>query len=266
MRKPVLHFAHANGLPSACYNKMLSALAADFEIATVPVMGTDPAYPVDDNWVALTEQVAASIRAQADTPVIGVGHSMGGLCTFMAAHKYPELFRAVVLMDPPVISGWPAFLFGLMKKLGLADRITPAGRSAARRELWNSRDEARAGLGKKKLFQTFDPECFEDYLLFGFANAGHGVRLTIPVATEVAIFRSTPHNAWRFRRRLGVPGVLLTGAQSEFAGTGFAERLARRHRLLHEVVAGGHMFPLEKPLLTAATLTRTLQRIGAAGA
>lgn len=261
MSKPQLHFAHANGVPSACYNKLLTALSGDFEIEAVPALGLDPNYPVSDNWHALTEQVADSIRASCQGPVIGVGHSLGGLCTFMAAHRYPELFRAVVMMDPPVINGVGAWSFALMKKLGLSDRITPAGKSRDRRELWKSRDEVRASLGKKKFFQAFDPDCFEDYLLFGFTNVDGGVRLTIPVATEVAIFRTTPHDAWRYRRPLQVPGVLLTGRDSEFAGTGFGARLARRHRLHHEQVEGGHMFPLEKPLVTAETIRRCLREL-----
>lgn len=263
MSKPLLHFAHANGVPSACYNKMLQALAHRAEVCTLPVLGTDPRYPVTDNWPHLVEQVADSVRDLGRGPVIGVGHSMGGLCTFMAAHRHPELFSAVVIMDPPVINGWGALSFGLMKKLGLADRITPAGKSAGRREIWNSRDEVRASLGRKKFFQAFDPDCFEDYLLFGFTNTERGVRLTIPVATEVAIFRATPHDAWRYRSALKVPGVLLTGAQSEFEGTGFAERMARHHHLRHEKVEGGHMFPLEKPLLTAEAVLRSLDAIGA---
>jgi pimeloyl-ACP methyl ester carboxylesterase len=263
MTRPLLHFAHANGLPSACYSKLLHALEPDFRIEAIPVLGTDPRYPVDDNWVSLTEQVADSIREHCREPVIGVGHSMGGLCTFMAAHKYPELFRAVLIMDPPVVNGWGALSFGLLKKLGLADKVTPAGRSAGRREFWASRDEVRAGLGKKSFFRDFDPDCFEDYLLFGFTNNdSSGVRLTVPVATEVAVFRTTPHNAWRFRLPLKVPGVLLTGTRSDFAGTGFGERLARHHHLLHEQVEGGHMFPLEKPLLTADAIRRTLHQIG----
>lgn len=262
MTKPLLHFAHANGVPSAVYNKMLHALDDDFAVRTLPVMGTDPRYPVTDNWPRLVEQVADSIREQCAGPVIGVGHSMGGLCTFRAAHQYPELFRAVVIMDPPVINGWGALSFGLMKKLGMADRITPAGKSAGRREIWGSRDEARATLGRKKFFQAFDPDCFEDYLLFGLTNADSGVRLTVPVATEVAIFRCTPDNAWRYRSPIKVPGVLLTGAQSEFEGSGFAERMARQQRMLHKKVEGGHMFPLEKPLLTAEAIRASLRQIG----
>lgn len=265
MTKPVIHFAHANGVPSATYHKLLEALSADFSIVMLPLLGTDPRYPVDDNWHALTEQVADSIREKSPgVPVIGMGHSMGGLCTFMAAHRHPELFRAVLIMDPPVINGVGALSFGLLKKLGMADRITPAGKSQGRRETWPSRDEARASLGKKRFFQAWDPDCFEDYLRYGLTDTPDGVRLTIPAATEVAVFRTTPHDAWRYRSPLKVPGALLTGAQSEFAGTGFGERLARHHHLLHEKVQGGHMFPLEKPLLTADTIRTVLARVLAA--
>ncbi|MDI1303224.1 MAG: alpha/beta hydrolase [bacterium] len=258
MNKPVIHFAHANGVPSACYRKMLGGLGNDFEIRPLPVLGTNPRYPVDDNWHSLVEEIADSVREKSSAPVIGMGHSMGGLCSFMAAHRYPELFRAVVIMDPPVINGPGALSFGLMKKLGMADRITPAGKSAGRREVWPSREEARASLGKKKFFQAWDADCFEDYLRFGLTDCAEGVRLTIPAATEVAVFRTTPHDSWRYHSALKVPGVLISGAQSDFAGTGFAERMARLHHLRHIHLQGGHMFPLEKPLLTATTILEAL--------
>jgi pimeloyl-ACP methyl ester carboxylesterase len=148
-----------------------------------------------------------------------------------------------------------------MKKLGMIDRITPAGKSLGRRESWPSRDEARASLGKKRFFQAWAPECFEDYLRYGLTDTPDGVRLTIPVATEVAIFRTTPHDAWRYRSPLAVSGALLTGTRSEFAGTGFAERLARHHHLSIKRIDGGHMFPLEKPVQTAAVAKEALAAI-----
>lgn len=262
MNKPQLHFAHANGVPSACYRKLLDGLSAQFDVRMLAVMGTDPRYPVTDNWHMLTEQVADSIRGKCSGPVIGLGHSMGGLCTFMAAHRYPDLFRAVVIMDPPVINGLGALSFGVLKKLGMADHITPAGKSQGRRELWPSRDVARELLGRKKLFRAFDPDCFEDYLRYGLSDCEEGVCLTIPADVEVAIFRTTPHDAWRYRAALNVPGVLLTGADSEFNGTGFAERMARQHRLRHEKVRGGHMFPLENPGLTADAVLSGLHTVG----
>ncbi len=260
MTKPQLHFAHANGIPSACYRKLLGALEPVFDVRMVPVLGTDPNYPVDDNWHSLAEQVADSIRVRCDGPVIGLGHSLGGLTTFMAAHRYPELFRAVVIMDPPVINGLGALSFGFMKAIGLVDRVTPAGKSNGRREVWPSREVAHELLGKKRLFRSFDPECFDDYIRFGLSDCEEGVRLTIPAAVEVDVFRHTPHDSWRYRRPLQVPGILLSGAGSEFRGTGFAERLARTHGLLHEYVEGGHMFPLERPLQTADHIMNALRQ------
>lgn len=261
MSKPELHFAHANGIPSACYRKMLGALDAAFAVKAVPVLGTDPNYPVDNNWHLLAEQVADSIRVRCNGPVIGVGHSLGGLTTFMAAHRYPELFRAVVIMDPPVINGLGALSFGLMKAIGQVDRVTPAGKSKGRREVWPSREVAHELLGKKRLFRSFDPECFEDYILYGLSDCEEGVCLTIPASVEVDIFRNTPHDSWRYRSPLQVPGILLSGAGSEFRGTGFAERMARTHGMLHEYVEGGHMFPLEKPLHTADHIMAALRQL-----
>lgn len=261
MTRPVIHFAHANGVPSACYGKLLNALEADYDIKTLPVMGVDPDYPVRNNWHELTEQVADSIRRQSDRPVIGMGHSMGGLCTFMAAHRYPELFSAVVIMDPPVVNGVGVIPFALMKMIGQADRITPAGKSKGRRETWPSRDEARASLGRKKFFQAFDPDCFEDYLHYALSDYEGGVRLTVPVEAEVEIFRTTPTDAWRYRAPLKVPGVFIAGASSEFVRAGFGARMARQHHMDYRTVEGGHMFPLENPLRTAEVIREGLARM-----
>ena len=261
MTKPQIHFAHANGIPSACYRKLFDGLSDRFDIKMVPTIGTEPEYPVDDNWTSLIEQVADSIKAQCDGPVIGVGHSLGGLATFMAAHRYPELFRGIVIMDPPIINGWGALSFGFMKAIGQIDRVTPAAKSSNRREVWSSREEAHELLGKKRLFRSFDPDCFDDYIRFGLKDCPEGVRLTIPAAVEVAVFRNTPHNSWHYRSPLKVPGALLSGAKSEFRSTGFAERMARRHAMYHEYIEGGHMFPLEHPLQTAEHIVAEMKKI-----
>lgn len=264
MRLPELHFAHANGIPSACYRKMLEPLGERFAVRAVPVLGTDPRYPPDEGWRSMTQQIVDSIRATCEGPVIGVGHSFGGMMTFMAAHRHPELFRAIVMLDPPVFNGPWTLVLGALKALGFADRITPAGRSRRRREVFASRDEARERLRGKALFRTFDPECFEDYLRFGFVDAVEGVRLAIPAAAEVAVFRGTPVDSYRYRVPLRVPGALLAGAESDVTGRGFDERLARRHGLRRVVVPGGHMFPLERPLETARDIVAAVDALHAA--
>ena len=258
MSDPELHFAHANGLPSACYRKMLDALGERFEVAAVPALGIDPAYPVEPTFARLTAQVVDSIRARCRGPVVGVGHSLGAITTFLAAYEHPELFTDVVLLDPPIINGFAGLVFGVLKAIGGADAMTPAKKSLGRREHWPSREDAAASLRPKGLFRSFDQDCFDDYIAHGLADVEDGVRLLIPVATEVAIFRATPHAWSRYRDTLGVPGTVVLGATSEFMKIGGTTRFARRHGLLHDVVPGSHMVPLEHPLDTAATIARVL--------
>jgi pimeloyl-ACP methyl ester carboxylesterase len=136
--------------------------------------------------------------------------------------------------------------------LGLDGNMTPAKRSQSRREVWTSREEAALALRPKALFKTFDADCFADYIKHGFTECEEGVRLTIPVATEVAIFKTVPTNSWRYWRKLKIPAALVVGKRSDFAQTGFPERLARWQPVSLQYTEGGHMFPLENPLETAA--------------
>lgn len=259
MSKPILHFAHANGVPSACYRKLLNALADDYQVVTIPLIGTDPRYPVTNHWRQLAEQVADSIKAQSGgQPIIALGHSLGGMTSYLAAHHHPELFKALVILDPPLLNGLPAYTLQIARLLGRDENMTPAGRSKSRREFWDSRAEAAAALRPKTLFKTFDADCFADYIEHGFVDCAEGVRLTIPVATEVAIFRAVPTNVWRYRQQLKVPTAMIVGKDSHFAKTGCPERLVRQQPVKLSYTEGGHMFPLEYPLATAELVKKTI--------
>ncbi len=252
MTRPVIHFAHSNGFVSACYAKFLRELEKDFEVKVVKALGLDPRFPVDNNWASLTEQVRDSIASQSSAPVIGLGHSLGGMTSYMCAYQYPELFKALIMLDPPIINGMGAAMMGMAKFFGQVDRVTPAGKSLGRREVWPSREAAYEALRPKRLFRDFDEDCFRDYMSFGLTDTADGVRLTLPAATEVEIFRHTPSNAWAFKSGpLPMPAAVVTGAQSDFNEAGFVDRLARKHQMRRLMTPGGHMFPLEHPIATA---------------
>ena len=74
----------------------------------------------------------------------GVGHSLGGYLHYLAAVRRPELYRAIVLLDAPIIGAFRGSMLGATKRLGIVDRVTPAGATRDRRSSWPSRDEARA--------------------------------------------------------------------------------------------------------------------------
>ena len=111
--KPLIQFAHGNGFPSSCYAALFSYLEKDYSISYVEMSGHDPNYPVTENWDYLVEEQIHAV-AQHQRPVIGVGHSLGGVLLFRAAVYHPELFSSVILLDSPLIghfkSGFINFL------------------------------------------------------------------------------------------------------------------------------------------------------------
>ena len=261
MTRPVIHFAHANGLVSACYRKFLSELERSYEVRVVPALGLDPRFPVDNNWKSLAEQIRDSVESQTTPPVIGLGHSLGALTTYMAAYRHPTLFRALVLMEPPIFMGAFAPMIAMAKMFGLADRVTPAGKSLGRRDTWPNRQAAYDSLRQKRLFRDFDEDCFKDYMRFGLTDHEGAVSLTIPVTTEVEIFRKTPTNSWSFRRQLAMPAAVIGGETSEINASGMFDKLARKHHMLRQQIRGGHMFPLEHPIESARFVMDTIEKL-----
>lgn len=255
--KPLIHFAHANGIPSKVYQKFFDELSDEYDVVYLPQIGTDPKYPISNHWSHLVTQVIDSIEHQAQgRPVIAMGHSLGGLLSFMAAYRRPELMQQLILLDPPLINGFPSLGIHIAKLLSpkYVDKMTPAGISMFRRDHWDSREEAAEVLRPKGFFASFDQQCFDDYIRYGLMEdpIRGGVTLTIPKMAEVEIFRTNPSLFWlKPRQAPTVPVKLVVGQDSLFIKRGFPQRVKRMLGIEYIVHEGGHMFPLEHPLQVA---------------
>src|SRR5574341_641269 len=98
---------------------MLRELVPLYRVGAIEAIGTDPRYPVTDRWLYLVEQLEDEIeRTWRGEPVFGVGHSLGGYLTFLAAARRPELVRAIVLLDAPIIGPFRGTMLGATKTLG----------------------------------------------------------------------------------------------------------------------------------------------------
>lgn len=199
--KPLIHFAHANGVPAQVYQKLFDALSDQFDVIYVPLIGTDQRYPVDNHWESMTQQVIDSIVQKANgRKVIGIGHSLGAVLTFKAALKRPDLFERVLMMDPPLILGKESVMLHIAKvlKLKAVDSMSPAALSLRRRDHWESREQAAELLRPKGFYQEFDAQCFDDYIRYALTDdhLRGGVELTIPKMTEVEIFRTNLSLWW----------------------------------------------------------------------
>ncbi|PNK61428.1 alpha/beta fold hydrolase [Psychrobacter sp. FDAARGOS_221] len=267
--KPVIHFAHANGMPSRVYQPIFELLEQHFTVEYIPTLGFDEqgqsTYPIDNHWKSLTQQVIDSVKAVSKkhkVPVIGLGHSLGALCTLQALYKKPKLFLQVVLMDPPLIYGRDNLFWHLAKWFSPkhVDQISPAGISKNRRDVWDSREQARELLGPKRFFKNFDPRTFEGYIQHGMRSLPDGrVTLTIPKQAEVAVFRTNPSWYWlKPNKPPKEPATLLIGDHSQFYQRGFPPKVRKRLSIPFKLHPGGHMFPLEYPDSVAQLIMTTI--------
>jgi pimeloyl-ACP methyl ester carboxylesterase len=247
----VLHFSHANGFPAASYRKMFSYLESAFEIGAINTIGHDPRHPVTDSWPHLVAELIERLERYRE-PVLGVGHSLGGYLTALAALKRPALFRAIILLDSSILGRWQGTVFKMVKRFGLADRVTPAGATRGRRAEWASADEAYAHFRNKRAFQHFDPECLRDYVTLGMVPSPGGVRLAFDPGIEYRIYRTFPHALAKELPRLRVPAGVICGRESaESRRTGLAT--TRRYFRVARV-PGGHLFPFERPQAAAQAI------------
>ncbi len=249
MNRNVLHFSHANGFPADCYRKFFRYLQPDFRIGSINCIGHDPAYPVTDGWPHLVAQLIDHLGSHYRAPVVGVGHSLGGYLTFMAAVQRPELFKCIILLDAPIIGFFTGAAFGMLKRLGLVDRITPAHATRARRRDWPSEEEMVAHFRRRRIFRHFDPDCLRDYAALGTRREGGQVRLLFDPEIEYRIYRSVPHDLIYYCSRLKVPGGFIGGRRSDVlrrVGLAHTRRSFRVRR-----IEGGHLFPFERPQAAA---------------
>ena len=261
MTKPLLHFAHANSFPAAVYRVFFRHLSQHYEVRSLSMHAHNPEYPVRNGWHALTRELIAEIDGRYREPVILAGHSMGGMLSLMAARARPDLARAVLLLDSPVVAGWRAAMLAAAKAARLDRHFPPAKLSQRRRERWSSRDEAYRHFHSKPMFAKWPEEVLRDYIEHGLADHPEGgVALRFTREIENRVYRSLPHHIGRLTRNgFPVPVGYLGGRDSEegrMAGLQATRKLVRHH---FKLIPGGHLFPMEDPRAAADASHRMLQ-------
>lgn len=257
----VIHFAHSNGFAAATYGYFLEQLRPH-HVQLLDRFGHDRKYYPHYSWNPLVSQLIHSIESQ-QRPVIAVGHSLGAVVSLYAYYRRPELFRGLIMMDPPFFNLTRRLLLLASRVAGISGWLVPPAKKARkRRRVWESRQEASESLRNKPLFRNFHPECFQDYIDHGLKErqAG-GVELAFSAEEEYQIFRHTPF--WLGTGKIGVPGFYLYSNRFEVGSAGTISSLQKKFSTTEFIAMdAGHMFPLEKPVETATLIK---QLIGQAG-
>jgi len=257
-------FSHGNSFPSGTYSVLFDHLRQrGFDVSAVDRFGHDPRFPVTNNWPHLVEQLAEfaaeQVRASGG-PVYLVGHSLGGILSVMAAAMHPELAHGVLMIDSPLISGWRATTVGVAKRTQVVGSVSPGRVSRLRRNSWASTDEAYEHFHKKKAFARWDPQVLRDYVTHGLYDEDDRRVLAFDRAVETAIYNTMPHHLGSLLRKhpLRCPAAFIGGrgsAELKQVGMALVQRITQGRI---SMLDGSHLFPMEKPKMTAAAIEASL--------
>ena len=262
---PLIVFSHANSFPASTYRVLFKSLRTrGFTVKAVEKFGHDAKYPVSNNWPYLVQQLADFTRREVDKagkPAFLVGHSLGGFLSLMAAARHPELARAVLLIDSPILGGWRATALDVIKRTQLVGSVSPGKISKARRDSWINQAAALEHFASKKAFARWDRQVLEDYITHGTRLVDGKCVLAFDREVETDIYNTLPDNLDRLihRHPLKCPVAFLGGTRSaemKQVGMTMTEKLVKGRISMLE---GSHLFPMEKPLATAAAIEAALR-------
>lgn len=271
---PLIVFSHANSFPAGTYGVLFKSLRArGFQVAAVEKFGHEAPYLVTNNWPHLVQQLADFAERETGktgAPAFLVGHSLGGFLSLMTAAQHPTLARGVLLLDAPMLGGWRATTLGMVKRTPLVGSITPGKVSRRRRNSWASAEEALAHFQRKKAFALWDPRVLQDYITHGTHDEGSGADrkrvLSFDREVETAIYNTLPDHLDRLVRQhpLQCPVAFIGGRDSvemRQVGMALTRKMTggsgeQRGRMM--MLDGSHLFPMEKPLATAAAIEAAL--------
>lgn len=260
-----LNIAHANGYPPRCYRALAEALSSRFHVVGLPTRPMAAAArgdwaslrtwrPLADDLVGLVDDL---VRVRGTGPIVGLGHSLGGVLTMYAAVARPDLFRHVVLIDPVFIEPWALRAMDAEGDDGASPRAALVRGAVGRRDRFADAAEAFAHFRPKPVFERFDDAALADYVAGALTDDGAGgLTLTIPRDWEAQIYRTPPADVWDVLPQLSVPTLAIRGAASDTltAAAWQRWRTAQPAATFVELPGVGHLLPFEAPRAVAAVI------------
>ncbi len=255
----VLHFVHGNSFCSATYWPLLRGFVPDYGLFWQDLEGHgDSEVPARfAGTQKMVDRIAAVIAEQkpGGRKLVGVGHSYGGALTLRVATDYPELFSAVILLDPILL---PHREWLISRSLAAINALPLARTARRRRTRWPSLAALRQHLRGRGIYRGWSDEAFDLFCEYGSHDENGERVLNCPPWMEASIF-STPIYPWRALRRLRCPALVISGQQSyPFMAPAMRRAQQLQPALQMRTQPGGHLFMLEDAQTTLATMREFL--------
>ena len=272
---PLLLHAHANGYPPEVYQSFLKPFLDRFQTRAVYLRpfwpGSDPDSLQD--WRVFRDDYLAALPSQLEAAggvqtLIGMGHSLGGMTTLMAAIEEPDKFQALVLIEPTIFPGWMGFLMRGLSPLHLFRYLHPlVRRTLRRRTSFMDQEHMFQNYRRKDIFAAIPDPVLRDYVQgLALPEADGSISLKYSPEWEVRVYEtggSADRYVWKNLARVDCPVLVLRGERSDTLSLNTVERIARglpRGRAM-TLPSLGHLLPLEDPEGVAAVVLEFLDSV-----
>lgn len=251
----LLHFAHANAYPPRCYRQFLEMLTPRFHVVALeqrPLWpNADPAELTD--WQLLADDMIRLFDEQGWRDVIGVGHSMGAVATLRTAVTRPDLFRALVFVEPVFLL--PTLLEMAAAHPDAAYQMPLVQSALRRRNQFESREYAFDRWRRKPVFARWPDESLRDYVNYALVpdTENGGFRLAYPREWEAQVYAHPPQWVWDVLPQVTQPTLGIRGAETDTivpeAWQLWQEKQPQAQFV--EMADAGHMLLMERPSTAA---------------
>lgn len=263
-RGPNLLFAHANAYPPGCYRQLLERLAEDYHTMAIQHRPLWPdSRPEElDSWHDIADDMILFFEQKGLEGIIGVGHSLGAVATMIVAVKRPELFRAILLIEPVFLPpGILQFLVELpdSNKVNQLKHVRIAQR---RRNRWATRQEAYDHFRPKRVFSRLSDDSLWDYVQSGLTLNDVGyLELSYRPAWEARIYTLPAKDVWELIPKITQPTLALRGAETDALlppAWGLWQEIQPGAEFM-EIERTGHLLPMEEPAVVADVIGRFIR-------
>jgi pimeloyl-ACP methyl ester carboxylesterase len=217
------------------------------------------------SWADYGADVVRVLAAHGIDRATLVGHSFGGVASLVAAVRWPEAVRALVLLDPTIFPPDRMDAVRAAKAAGWNPPHPLVPRTRERRRSFASRAEAFGYWRDRPLFADWSDESLGRYVEGALRPAGDGFTLRWTPEWEAFDYESFYPDTWRDVPRLdpALPVLVVGGERSDTFLPESSAMFARLvpHATVLTLSGGGHLFPQAQPERTAAFLVDWLAEV-----
>lgn len=256
---PLVVFLHGNGFAAGVYTPMVRILAQHMDLLMFDIPGhgkSDSTNPFAgwNNTAELLYEAMLKTGLTRNRSVYGLGHSLGGVFTLLAAHAHPGTFKSLVLLDPILFPRQMLLFMWIVSRLGLTSRVHPhVLPTLRRRRHWPDKQVAFDYFHGRKIYRHWTDAAVQSYVDYALKDdPDGGVTLCCAPEMEARYFASLPKGMWAALENISCETRIVMGESSyPFSLKAANTAASKNNGISYSQVPGSHCFMQEHPQIAA---------------